>query len=139
MIILFDVLVSMKLEGRVNVRIPRADDPREAPVPLAANDAAILWDAARPLLEEATGVEWYDLPGSEVDRAASALCRLRRATAGRRGGPQHGDEAVRVVLAAASPEALVWLASRAISYMDENGFPEAVAPWIPADVVEAEA
>ena len=33
----------------------------------------------------------------------------------------------------------MWLASRAISYMDENGFPEAVAPWIPDDVVEAEA
>ena len=121
------------------MRIPRADDPRDALVPLAAGDAAALWDAARPLLEEATGVEWYDLPGSDVDRAASALCRLRRATAGRRGGPQHGDEAVRVILAAASPEALVWLASRAISYMDENGFPEAVAPWIPDDLVEAEA
>ena len=123
----------------MKLRIPRADDPRDAPVPLAAGDAAALWDAARPLLEEATGVEWYDLPGSDVDRAASALCRLRRATAGRRGGPQHGDEAVRVILAAASPEALVWLASRAISYMDENGFPEAVAPWIPDDLVEAEA
>ena len=121
------------------MNIPRRDDPREAPVPLAANDAAMLWDAARPLLEQATDVEWYDLPGSEVDRAAAALCRLRRATAGRHGGPRHGDEAVRVILAAASPEALVWFASRAISYMDENGFPEAVAPWIPDDVVEAEA
>ncbi len=113
------------------MRIPRADDPREAPVPIAAGDAARLWDAAGPLLEQATNVEWYDVPGSDVDRAASALCRLRRATAGRRGAPQHGDEAVRTVLASASPEALVWLASRAISYMDEYGFPEAVEPWIP--------
>ena len=121
------------------MHIPRADDPRDAPVPLAAGDAAELWDAARPLLEQATGVEWYDLPGSDIDRAAVTLCRLRRARAGRYGGPQHGDEAVRVILAAASPEALVWLASRAISYMDENGFPEAVAPWIPDDAVGAEA
>jgi hypothetical protein len=29
----------------------------------------------------------------------------------------------------ASPDAVLWLASRAISYMDENGFPEAVEPW----------
>ena len=130
MIILFDVLGSLLLEGR-ELRIPRADDPRDAPVPLAAGDAAALWDAARPLLEDATGVEWYDFMGSDVDRAASTLCRLRRATAGRRGRPQHGDEAVRVILAAASPEALVWLASRAISYMDENGFPDAVSPWFP--------
>ena len=27
--------------------------------------------------------------------------------------------------------AIVWLLSRAISYMDESGFPEAVAPWFP--------
>ncbi|MDQ3671791.1 MAG: hypothetical protein M3364_05030 [Actinomycetota bacterium] len=113
------------------MRIPRADDPREAPVPIAAADAAMLWDTAVPLVEEAKDVEWYDVPGSEVDRAASALCRLRRASAGRHGGPQHGDEAVRNVLASVSPEAVVWLASRAISYMDEYGFPEAVAPWIP--------
>ncbi len=112
------------------MRIPRADDPREAPIPIAAVDAAELWDAAGPLLERARDVGWYDVPGSDVDRAASALCRLRRATAGRRGAPHHGDEAVRTVLDAASPEAVVWLASRAISYMDEYGFPEAVAPWI---------
>ncbi len=42
---------------------------------------------------------------------------------------QHGDEAVRDSLQQASPDALVWLASRAISYMDESGFPEAVEPW----------
>ncbi len=113
------------------MRIPRADDPRDTPIPIAAGDAAQLWDAAGPLLERARDVEWYDVPGSDVDRAAAALCRLRRATAGRRGGPQHGDEAVRTILASVSPEAVVWLASRAISYMDENGFPEAVAPRIP--------
>lgn len=123
----------MLLEGRVNVRIPRADDPREASVPIAAGDAARFWDEAGPLLEQAKDVEWYDAPGSDVDRAASALCRLRRATAGRRGGPQHGDEAVRTVLASASPEALVWIASRAFSYMDENGYPETVERWFPEE------
>ena len=44
---------------------------------------------------------------------------------------EHGDEAVRYVLAQASPEALVWFASRAVSYLDESGFPDAVAPWFP--------
>ena len=38
--------------------------------------------------------------------------------------------AVRAALAEASPEAVIWLASRAISYMDENGFPEAAEPWM---------
>ena len=36
------------------------------------------------------------------------------------------------MLAAVSPEAVLWLASRAISYMDESGFPEAVEPWLAA-------
>lgn len=111
------------------MRIPRADDPREADFNVAADDASRLALDIGPLLERATNVQWYDLPGSDVDRAAFMLCRLRRAMAGRAGGPQHGDEAVRNVLAQASPDALVWFASRAISYMDENGFPDAVAPW----------
>jgi hypothetical protein len=58
---------------------------------------------------------------------------LRRARGGEKGGPEHGDEAVRQVLGDASSPALVWLASRAISYMDETGFPEAVEPWFPMD------
>jgi len=29
-----------------------------------------------------------------------------------------------------SPAAIVWLASRAISYMDENGYPESLEPWL---------
>jgi hypothetical protein len=37
---------------------------------------------------------------------------------------------VRAALGEASPEAVVWLASRAISYMDENGFPEAAEPYL---------
>jgi hypothetical protein len=37
---------------------------------------------------------------------------------------------VRIALADASPEAVVWLASRAISYMDENDFPENVERYL---------
>jgi hypothetical protein len=42
---------------------------------------------------------------------------------------EHGDEAVRDALRQADPDAVVWLASRTISYLDESGFPEAVEPW----------
>ena len=81
------------------------------------------------MLEGVDGVDWYHERGSAVDRAAFVLCRLRRARAGLHGGPEHGDEAVRAALAEASPEAVLWLASRAVSYMDETGFPEAVELW----------
>ncbi len=74
---------------------------------------------------------WYEEHGSDVDHAALALCRLRRASSGRHGGPGHGDDAVRDALAGVNTGAIVWLLSRAISYMDESGFPEAVAPWFP--------
>ncbi len=114
------------------MRIPRPNDKRPAADdPIAAEDASRLAAEAGPMLERATEVQWYELAGSDVDHAALTLCRLRRAVAGRRGGPQHGDEAVRAVLAQASPEALVWFASRTLSYLDENGFPDAVAPWFP--------
>ena len=79
----------------------------------------------------AVGVEWYKTYGTDVDLAALNLCRLRRAGAGLGGSIEHGDEAVRRVLDRASPQALTWIASRAISYMDENGFPDAVSPWFP--------
>src|SRR5215210_7136996 len=100
---------------------------RDAP----AQDAGRLSDRATAALAAAGGVDWYAENGSKVDEAAFALCRLRRAQAGLRGGPQQGDEAVRRVLEGADPEAVVWLASRAISYLDETGFPEAVEPWFP--------
>ncbi len=112
------------------MRIPGVDDkPRDTRSFVAAEDAGRLAEDAGPLLDRAIGVEWYDRGGSDVDRAALTLCRLRRAAAGDRGGPGHGDEAVRSALGRASQPALVWLASRAISYMDESGFPEAVEPW----------
>jgi hypothetical protein len=115
------------------VRIPRATDPRDTQFPIAVDDAARLVERAGTSLEEAIDVEWYEQHGTEVDRAALTLCRIRRAVAGQKGGPEHGDEAVRYVLDNASPEAVLWIASRAISYMDENGFPDAVGPWFPEE------
>lgn len=80
------------------------------------------------LIDRALESEWYDVPGSDVDRAAYLLCQLRR------GEPdigRAGDDAVRSALSQASHPALVWLTSRAISYMDESGFPEAVERAFP--------
>lgn len=113
------------------VRIPRKDDPRDSPGSyVATEDAGIFRDRAPQEIEAALDVEWYEEPGNAADAAAYTLCRLRRANAGIHGGPRHGDEAVRAALGDASPEAVVWLASRAISYLDESGFAEAVEPWV---------
>ena len=115
------------------MKIPRrvpGGEPRPTPDDfLAAEDTARLAEQAADALSNVTGVDWYRRQGSTVDLAALTLCRLRRARAGLRGGQEHGDEAVRAALGAASPEAVVWLASRAVSYMDETGFPEAVELW----------
>ena len=107
------------------MRIPRADDPRDSAGSRSRPRMRRDWRTRpRPLLEQATGVEWYELPGNDVDRAAlDALPATARDGRAVSGGPQHGDEAVRVIARRGEPEALVWLASRAISYMDENGFP----------------
>ena len=72
---------------------------------VAAEDAGRLADNASDLLEKAVGVEWYRQHGTDVDRAALTLCRLRRARSGQRGGPEAGDEAVRAILSTASPAA----------------------------------
>jgi hypothetical protein len=109
---------------------PGKDERKTPPADfVAAEDAGQLADEAAVLIDAALGVEWYTVYGGDADRAALTLCRLRRARAGELGGPVHGDDAVRGVLGQASPEALLWIASRAISYMDETGFPEAVEPW----------
>jgi len=105
---------------------PGRRGPRSA---VAAEAASGLADEAPLLVDRAAGVEWYERPGSDVDYAGYMLCRLRRARAGAKGGHQHGDEAVRAALVQADQDALVWFASRAISYMDETGFPEAVERW----------
>lgn len=112
--------------------------PRKAEDFAAAEDAGRLAQRAAAALGRADGADWYEENGSAVDEAALALSRLRRAGAGLHGGPRHGDAAVRRVLAEAPPEAVVWLASRAVSYMDETGFPEAVEPWFP-DMLELES
>ena len=96
---------------------------------VAAEEAGRLSERSLDALARADGVDWYEENGTAVDEAAFALARLRRAQAGLRGGPRFGDEAVRRVLEDAPPEAVLWLASRAVSYMDESGYPEAVEPW----------
>lgn len=113
----------MKLPDRTPAPRKPADDF------VAAEEAGRLSERALAALERADGVDWYEENGTAVDEAAFALARLRRAQAGLRGGPRHGDDAVRKVLERASPEAVLWLASRAVSYMDETGYPEAVEPW----------
>jgi hypothetical protein len=115
------------------MQIPGAGRPerRNSRDFVAAEDAGALAEQATPMVDRAVGVEWYQEHGTDVDRAAMNLCLLRRAKAGEAGAPQAGDNAVRLALAQAQPEAVLWLASRAISYMDESGYPEAVRPWFP--------
>ena len=114
------------------MRIP-GDEPkkRDSRYFVAAEDAGYLAEQVPALVTRAVGVTWYERGGTDVDRAAYALCRLRRARGGEKGSPQQGDEAVRLALGTVSTPALVWIASRAISYMDEYGFPEAVEDWFP--------
>lgn len=110
---------------------PRSEgDRNKADYFVASEDAGRLTAETAELLERAVGVQWYGSIGNETDLAAMKLCLLRRARAGVGGGAQHGDAAVRDVLEAASPAALVWLASRAVSYMDENGYPEAIEQFL---------
>ena len=114
----------MRFPGRPESSGPRADF-------VAAEDADMLAARATEHVDAAAGREWYEEAGTPVDLAALTLCRLRRATAAVGGGPRYGDVAVRAALERASPEAVVWIASRAISYLDETGFPDAVEPWFP--------
>lgn len=109
----------------------REDDRKgKADYFVASEDAGQLAIEAGEQLERAVGVQWYGTIGNEADIAAVKLCRLRRARAGVGGDALHGDAAVREALEAVSPAALVWIASRAISYMDENGYPEAIEPFL---------
>jgi hypothetical protein len=82
--------------------------------------------AALGSLDGVKGSSWYEAPGAEVDVAMARLCLLRRAKAGDAGRMSGGDDAVRLVLTGVDPDALVWLLSRAVSYMDEQGFPDYV-------------
>ncbi len=103
--------------------------PRSPTDVAATEDAGRYSQRAVAEIDSAAGEDWYG-PGGAADRAALTLCRLRRARAGELGGILHGDEAVRDSLRNADADALVWLASRAIAYMDESGYPEAVEPWL---------
>ena len=89
-------------------------------------DADRLQQSLAPLLQRANGTSWYSEAGSDVDLATARLCLLRRARAGIGADAQAGDEAVRLALAETDPDTVVWLLSRAISFMDEQGFPELV-------------
>jgi hypothetical protein len=114
------------------MRFPRGDQgPRKAEDFVAAEEVGRLSELASAALERAVGVDWYRESGTAVDEAALALTLLRRAGAGLHGGPAHGDAAVRRVLEGAPPDAVVWIASRALSYLDESGYPEAVEAWFP--------
>jgi len=99
-------------------------EPRTGDV--SKSDAAALEEALTPLLERAKGSTWYDAPGAPVDVATARLCLLRRAYAAVGATTEAGDVAVRRVLDGADHDAVVWLLSRAISYMDEQGFPDFV-------------
>jgi hypothetical protein len=89
-------------------------------------DAGRLIDDIAPLIERVQGSSWYEAPGSDVDLAMARLCLLRRAKAGAQGTMESGDDAVRLMLTGVEPDALVWMLSRALSYMDEQGFPDFV-------------
>ncbi len=93
---------------------------------LSKFDAVRLTDALEREIGEAQGVGWYDAPGSAVDVVTARLCLLRRAKSGETASMQAGDEAVRLLLERSDPDAVAWLLTRAISYMDEQGFPDYV-------------
>jgi hypothetical protein len=103
---------------------------RERESVVAGGDAQELTMRAPALVDAAEGTSWYEHSGGEIDAAVSALCLLRRAASGDRARIEAGDEAVRAALEQARPEAVVWLASRVISFLDEQGFPEDAEHWL---------
>jgi hypothetical protein len=115
------------------MEIPRRgwrDVPQKESTP-ATGDAMLLAGVAAELVDAAEAASWYTEPGNAADVAVATLCRLRRAAAGVAGKPEAGDDAVRAVLETADPAALVWLASRLVSYADETAFADLVPPSIP--------
>jgi hypothetical protein len=99
---------------------PEANENRGDASP-ATSAAAELRESIVTELEAAFGSSWYE-EGNSVDRAVASLCRLRRAAAGDRARAEGGDDIVREALAQVSPESLVWVASRMVSYLDEHDF-----------------
>lgn len=93
---------------------------------LSKFDVARLTDALEEQIGSAKGVSWYDEPGSAVDVVVARLCLLRRAKSGESASTNAGDEVVRLLLERSDPEAVAWLLTRTVSYMDEQGFPDFV-------------
>jgi hypothetical protein len=93
---------------------------------LSKFDVGRLTDALEATIADAKGVGWYDAPGSAVDVAVARLCLLRRAKSGESASMAAGDEAVQLLLERSDSEAVAWLLTRTISYMDEMGFPDYV-------------
>ena len=110
------------------MNIFRRQEPKE--LSPAGHDAVELAERVIPFVTKAIGETWYKRYDNDVDVAVVGLCRLRRAAAGHGRGPESGDGAVRAAFEEAGPEAAIWIASRAISYMDEQGYPELMAPWL---------
>lgn len=106
------------------MHIPGRDTSREANP--ALGELSELAEEIVPLLQRANGVSWYEKEGNDVDKAVAALCRIRRAGASARGSAGGGDAAVRELLDLVDPATVIWIASRTVSYMDEQGFPETV-------------
>ena len=73
---------------------------------VAAEEVGRLREEVGAQLDRAVGAEWYEEHGNAIDEAALTLCRLRRARGGEKGGPRHGDEAVRQVLGEEDPARL---------------------------------
>lgn len=104
-------------------------DPRVGD--LSKHEAARLEESLVPLIDAAKTSSWYDAPGGDADVAVARLCLLRRARAGAAASAAAGDEGVRMLLLESEHESVVWLLSRAISYMDEQGFPDIVpGAWL---------
>jgi len=115
------------------VEIPRRgrrDVPQSETTP-ATGDAVYLAGVAGELVDAAASASWYTEQGNAPDVAVATLCRLRRAAAGVGGMPEAGDEAVRAVLEGVDPAALLWLASRLVSYADEMAFADLVPSPVP--------
>ena len=86
-------------------------------------DFSELVEAAPSLLDVATGATWYGTTAPSTRRSSPSVASAVRQPADA-GGPEAGDAAVRNALGDASPGAVLWALSRAVSYMDEQGFPE---------------
>ena len=108
----------------------RLDVPPKEGTP-ATGDALYLAGVAGEFVDAAASASWYTEPGNAADVAVATLCRLRRAAAGVGGMPVAGDKAVRAELETADLAALVWIASRLVSYADEMAFADLVPSSVP--------